>query len=129
MIQMQSVLDVADITLDLCEQIEQYGHLWGKNLDCPRFFTELTIPANATVLCGKAGNTFRFPPFIKFGCTEDEVATFGTNSPKHVQVICELSVNEYDGNRYPQAKIVDWEIEDIDEPTEPIFDWDAVFGN
>lgn len=122
-----AVLDVADITLDLCEQIEQYGHLWGKNLDCPRFFTELTIPPNATVLCGKAGNTFRFPPFIKFGCTEDEIATFGTNSPKHIQVICELSVNEYDGNRYPQAKIIDWEIEDMDDLAEPVFDWDAVF--
>ena len=41
-----AVLDIDDITLDLCEQIEQYGHLWGQNLDCPRFFTELTIPAN-----------------------------------------------------------------------------------
>ena len=124
-----AVLDIADITLDLCEQIEQYGHLWGKNLDCPRFFTELTIPANTTVLCGKAGNTFRFPPFIKFGCTEDEIAAFGTNKAKKLQLIYELSINEYDGNRYPQAKIIDWEIKDIDEPAEPVFDWDAVFGD
>ena len=124
-----AVLDIADITLDLCEQIEQHGHLWGKNLDCPRFFTEFTIPVNTTVLCGKAGNTFRFPPFIKFGCTENEVAIFGTSKAKKLQLIYELSINEYDGNRYPQAKIIDWEIEDIDEPTEPVFDWDSVFGD
>lgn len=128
-IDVAACLDVADITLELCEQIEQYGHLWGKNLDCPRFFTELTIPPNTTVICGKAGNTFRYPPFIKFGCTDEEIATFGTNTPKNVQVIYELSVNEYGGQRYPQAKIVDWEIEDIDEPAEPVFDWDAVFGD
>ena len=36
-------------------------------------------------------------------------------------------MNEYDGNRYPQAKIIDWEIEDMDDLAEPVFDWDAVF--
>ena len=127
-IEVAACLDVAGITLELCEQIEQYGHLWGKNLDCPRFFTELTIPANTTVLCGKAGNTFRFPPFIKFGCNDEEIAKFGTNTKKNVQVIYELSVNEYGGNRYPQAKVVDWEIEDMDEPVEPVFDWDSIFS-
>lgn len=128
-IEVAACLDIADITLELCEQIEQYGHLWGKNLDCPRFYSELTIPPNTTVLCGKAGNTFRYPPFIKFGCNDEEMAALVTNSPKNIQVIYELSVNEYDGNRYPQAKIVDWEIDDIDEPAEPVFDWDAVFGD
>lgn len=122
-------LDIADITLELCEQLEQYAHLWANDLPAPRFYSELAIPANTTVLCGKAGNTFRYPPFIKFGCNEEEVATFGTNTAKHVQVIYELSVNEYGGERYPQAKIVDWEIEDVDEPVEPVFDWSAIFGD
>ena len=124
-IEVAACLDVSDITLDLCEQIEQYGHLWGKNLDCPRFYTELTIPPNTTVLCGKAGNTFRYPPLIKFGCNEQEISQFVPNKAKKIQLIYELSVNEYDAQRYPQAKIVDWEIEDVDEPE---FDWDTVFG-
>lgn len=128
-IEVAACLDVADITLELCEQIEQYGHLWCNDLSCPLFFSELTIPPNTTVLCGKAGNTFRYPPFIKFGCNEQEVTIFGTNSPKHVQVIYELSVNEYGGERHPQARIVDWEIEDVDEPVEPEFDWSAIFGD
>ena len=79
------------------------------------------------MLCGKAGNTFRFPPFIKFGCTDDEVATFGTDKAKKLQLIYELSVNEYDGNRYPQAKIIDWEIKDIDEPADPAINWEEIF--
>lgn len=126
-IEVAACLDAADITLELCEQIEQYGHLWGKNLDCPRFFTKLTIPPNTTVLCGKAGNTFRYPPFIKFGCTDDEITIFGTNNPKKIQAIYELSVNEYGGQRYPQAKIVDWEIEDVGEPVEATINWDEIF--
>lgn len=126
-IEVVACLDMTDITLELCEQIDQYGHLWGKNLDCPRFYSELTIPPNTTVLCGKAGNTFRFPPFIKFGCTEEEMAALVANTPKKLQLIYELSVNEYGGQRYPQAKILDWEIDDIDEPAEPVFDWDSVF--
>ncbi len=126
-IEVAAVLDVADITLELCEQIEQYGHLWGKNLDCPRFYTELTIPPNTTVLCGKAGNTFRFPPLIKFGCDDEICSIFGTNTAKHIQVIYELSVNEYGGQCYPQAKIVDWEIDDIDEPDEDAINWDEIF--
>lgn len=124
-----AVLDVADITIGLCGQIEQYKHLWGKDTECPRFYSEITIPANTTVLCGKAGNTFRYPPFIKFGCSEEEMAVLVTNTSKKLQLIYELSVNEYDGNRYPQAKIVDWEIEDVDEQVEPAFDWGAVFGD
>ena len=87
----------------------------------------MTIPVNTTVLCGKAGNTFRFQPFIKFGCTEDEIATFGTNKAKKLQLIYELSINEYDGNRYPQAKIIDWEIKDIDEPADPAINWEEIF--
>mgnify|MGYP004523506155 CR=1 FL=1 len=121
-------LDIADITLELCEQLEQYGHLWGKDVPCPLMYSELTIPPNTTVLCGKAGNTFRYPPFIKFGCNEQEMAALVTNSSKKLQLIYELSVNEYGGERYPQAKIVDWEIEDMDEPDEAEFDWDSVFS-
>lgn len=127
-IEVAACLDIVDITLELCEQIEQYGHLWGKDVPCPLMYSELTIPPNTTVLCGKAGNTFRFPPFIKFGCTDDEIATFGTNTSKKLQLIYELSVNEYDGNRYPQAKIVDWEIEDMDESDKAEFDWNSVFA-
>lgn len=122
-------LDIADITLELCERIERYSHLWCNDLPIPLFFSEFTIPSNTTVLCGKAGNTFRYTPFIKFGCKEQEIDIFNTNTSKHIQVIYELSVNKYDGNRYPQARIVDWEIEDVDEPAEPEFDWSAIFGD
>lgn len=127
-IEVAACLDIADITLELCEQIEQYGHLWGKDLDCPRFYSELTIPPNTTVLCGKAGNTFRYPPFIKFDCNDEEISKFVPNKAKKIQLIYELSVNEYDGQRYPQAKIVDWEIEDADEPDKAEFDWVSIFG-
>ena len=122
-------LDIADITLELCEQVEQYAHLWATDLVCPRFYSELTIPPNTTVLCGKAGNTFRYPPFIKFGCSDEICSIFGTNTAKRVRLIYELSVNEYGGERYPQAKIVDWEIEDADEPVEPALDWSTIFGD
>ena len=79
------------------------------------------------VLCGKAGNCFRYTPFIKFGCTEREIERLNPNAKRTVEVIVELGVNEWAGVRYPQARIVDWEI-DVEQQQEEIFDFDSIFS-
>ena len=108
-IEVAACLDVADITLELCEQIEQCGHLWGKDLSHPLMFVEFDTSKYQSLFCGKNNNTFKFGCFIKFSCNENEVQII-TNNDCKVQAIVELGVNQYNGNKYPQAKIVEWEI-------------------
>lgn len=116
-----------DITLELCETIEQAAWLWANDLPVPTFHCNFEIPVGVNVLCGKAGNCFRYPPFIKFGCNEREIGQLNSNAKRTIEAIVELSVNEYAGVRYPQARIVDWEI-GIEQSREEIFDFDSIFS-
>ena len=116
-----------DITLELCETIEQAAWLWANDLPTPTFHCKFEIPVGVNVLCGKAGNCFRYTPFIKFGCTEREIEQLHPSAKRTVEAIVELSVNEWAGVRYPQARIVDWEI-DVEQPQEEIFDFDSIFS-
>lgn len=116
-----------DITLDLCGTIEQYAWLWANDLPSPTFHCKFEIPAGVNVLCGKSGNCFRYPPLIKFGCGEREIEQLNPNVNRTIEAIVELSVNEYVGVRYPQARILDWEIY-TEKPHEEIFDFDKIFS-
>lgn len=116
-----------DITLELCETIEQAAWLWANDLPTPTFHCKFEIPVGVNVLCGKAGNCFRYTPFIKFGCTEREIEQLHPSAKRTIEAIVELSVNEWVGVRYPQARIVDWEI-GVEQPQEEIFDFDSIFS-
>lgn len=118
-------IDKDNITIELCRQLDKYTYLWGQDLPTPQFYTEFVIGADEPCLCGKQHNTFKYGPFLKFRCQQSEIDMLDTNKPKKVKAIIELSVNEYNGNQYPQAMIVDWE---IDIASEPVFDWDSLFN-
>lgn len=118
-------IDYNNITIELCRQLDKYTYLWGQDLPTPQFYTEFVIGADEPCLCGKQHNTFKYGPFLKFRCQQSEIDVLDTNKPKTVKAIVELSVNEYNGNQYPQAMIVDWE---IDVASETVFDWDSLFN-
>lgn len=124
--QVAAELTTADITLDLCEQLEQCDYLWCNDLVKPQFLVKFDIQPGEQCLCGKAGNTFKYGPYLKFRCNEDEVGKLSANEPKFIEAIVELSVNEYNGARYPQARIVDWEI--TTKASNPILDFDSIFN-
>ena len=79
------------------------------------------------MLCGETGNCFRYTPFIKFGCNEREIEQLNPKTKRTIEAIVELGVNEWVGVRYPQARIVDWEI-DVEQQQEEIFDFDKIFS-
>ena len=116
-----------DITRELCETIEQAAWLWANDLPTPTFHCKFEIPVGVNVLCGKTGNCFRYTPFIKFGCNEREIERLNPNAKRIIEAVVELGVNEWAGVRYPQARIVDWEI-DVEQPQEEIFDFDSIFS-
>lgn len=119
-------LNVDDITLKLCETIEQSAWLWVNDLPAPTFYCKFYVPSNKVVMCGKAGNCFRYAPFIKFGCNEHEIEQLAADNIRTIEAIVELGVNEYMGQRYPQARIVQWEIH-ASQPQEENFDFDKIF--
>lgn len=126
-IEVAAVLDHDEITLELCREIQDHAYLFGNDLKMPLFYTEFQIPNTAVPLCGKNNDTFRFPPFIKFKCNDEELAQLHNGLTKTVQAVVELSVNSYGGNDYPQAMIKKWEI--INHEVEPeMIDFDAIFN-
>lgn len=124
--QVAAELTTDDITLDLCEQLDRYDYLWCNDLIKPQFYVKFDIQPGEQCLCGKAGNTFKYGTYLKFRCNEDEVGQLSANEQKTIEAIVELAVNEYNGVRYPQARIVDWEI--ATKASNPILDFDSIFN-
>lgn len=126
-IEVAAALDRDDITLELCQEIQNHAYLFGNDLPMPQFYTQFYLPADANCLCGKSNNTFRQPPFLKFRCSDDEIELLNNGKDKTIAAIIELSVNSYGGNDYPQAMIKKWEIIVNDDCNAEI-DWETIFS-
>lgn len=124
-------LDIFDITLDLAEDIVNHKILWGKNIGKPQFYIHLNNPS--VDIFKKSTTTIKLTQngisFIKFFCSEDMVKEFENLNGKSVNVIFEIDVNEYNGNKNPQCNIIEYEIEEnnILENEENEFDWESIF--
>ena len=126
-IEVAAALDHDEITLELCREIQDHSYLFGNDLKMPSFYTQFEIPDTVVPLCGKNNDTFRFPPFIKFKCNDEELGKLHNGLAKTVQAVVELSVNSYGGNDYPQVMIKKWEIINHEAEQEMI-DFDAIFN-
>lgn len=124
-------LDIFDITLDLAEDIVNHKILWGKNIGKPQFYIHLNNPS--VDIFKKSTTTIKLTQngisFIKFFCSEDMVKEFENLNGKSVNVIFEIDVNEYNGNKNPQCNIIEYEIEEnnILKNEENEFDWESIF--
>ena len=124
-------LDIFDITLDLAEDIVNHKILWGKNIGKPQFYIHLDNPS--VDIFKKSTTTIKLTQngisFIKFFCSEDMIKEFENLNGKSVNVIFEIDVNEYNGNKNPQCNIIEYEIEEnnILKNEENEFDWESIF--
>lgn len=124
-------LTIDEITLDLAEDIISNKILWGKNIEKPQFYIHLDNPT--VDIFRKSTTTIKLTQngigFIKFFCSEDMVKEFENLNGKSVNVIFEIDVNEYNGNKNPQCNIIEYEIEEnnILENEENEFDWESIF--
>lgn len=126
-IEVAAALDYDEITLELCQEIQNHAYLFGNDLPMPLFYTEFYVSKDANCLCGKSNNTFRQPPFLKFRCNDDEIELLNNGKDKTISAIVELSVNSYNGYDYPQAMIKKWEIRVNDDCNADI-DWETIFS-
>ena len=124
-------LTIDEITLDLAEDIVSHKILWGKNIEKPQFYIHLNNPT--VDIFKKSTTTIKVTQngisFIKFFCSEDMIKEFENLNGKSVNVIFEIDVNEYNGNKNPQCNIIEYEIEEnnILKNEENEFDWESIF--
>ena len=124
-------LFIDEITLDLAEDIVSNKILWGKNIEKPRFYIHLENPT--VDVFRKSSMTLKLTQdgisFLKFFCTNKTIDQFLNLNNKSVNIIFELEVNEYNGEKSPQGNIIEYEIEEnnILKNEENEFDWDSIF--
>jgi len=100
------------------EVAESY-RIWGKGVEEPVFvITDIEIPAKDIKVFGDNNGFMKFTynkvDFIKKYCPKGDFEsislrdrnTLGNNNKTlHITVIANFTINEYEGNRYPQVKI------------------------
>jgi len=109
------------------QQIIEIGELkdiWGNTLPKPKFaITKINLETKDIELIGERKNVLKFKKhdisFLKFYANDDILNqmkmknknSFG-KSPKTVEmdIICYASINEYEGKKYPQLEIIDFNV-------------------
>lgn len=91
--------------------------LWGKDVPEPLWYFKFNLRKEDIQILGKNLNTIKFVvdgvEFIKFKAN-DELITLATSVPSfQLEVICKLSVNEWQGVKTPQAIIEKYEFTNL----------------
>lgn len=101
------------VNLNLCAVCQDNKILWGKDVPEPLWYFKFNLRKEDIQILGKNLNTIKFiadgVEFIKFKAA-DELITSVTSVPSfQLEVICKLSVNEWQGVKTPQAIIEKYE--------------------
>lgn len=126
-IQVAAEIKPEQITLPLCAEIAKYEYLYANDLPAPQFYTKFTVPYGCNPFVGARGATFKYGAFLKFSCKQEDIELLKNGA--NVEAIVELGVNEYNGAKHPQAKIVQWEIKPLeDKQATHELNWDEIFN-
>lgn len=120
-----------DITMALCKACSDNVLLWsgsdGGKVPPPKFYMVMDVKPDEVAVFRKKTTTVKINKgvsILKFMAKQEDVDML-TSGPCRVKVIVALSVNEYNGEFNPQAKIEAWEIESTGRDIEA--DWENVF--
>ena len=103
-IDIQRVIDIAEL-----------NDFWGQDID--RAFIGFKFKITNENFHIMKSNTLKFSlsqglSVIKFGGTEEDINNFTTNGYKEIEAYCECSINEWNGQKYPQLILKDYHIVD-----------------
>lgn len=113
---------------------DDWNFLWNNDLLKPLFNLKFKIKVSDVEVIGKNKNTLRLSrdgiTLIKFREDEDWISDM-TERELLVSAICNLSVNVWQGKKYYQAIIEDWDFEEIPVDVKPFptkeLSWDNVW--
>lgn len=122
--------DFNNIGGDIIEDIISLNDYFGRNFESPYvLITNICVDVKNVELLGTKKNTIKISSdevsFIKFKSDEEEYSNLvDWKDTINLNVLGRCSINEYDGGRYPQIIVEDWEVLDSqDENNEEELEW------
>lgn len=117
-IEVTAKINLEDITLDICQAIQQWNELWGHGIESPTFYLKTILTQDQILVFTKNTTTlklhFKNCDCIKFFATQDDIINFKKHFKFEVELVLKnLTINEYEGTKTPQAIIDKYEIHPI----------------
>lgn len=108
-------------------EFEANNDLYGKGLEKPKFHIhDIRVAPTNIEWIGRYGTTFKATvngiSYIRFTLPKDEIARIKEMGDFNLEVIGDLSYNEYNGERYKQVMIDEYEISEAKPMSEITFD-------
>lgn len=123
------IINVDDITTELCEICDDWKILWGHGVESPVFYCKFTVTQPEISIYRKSTNTIKVThngvSFIKFFCNDTMCSEFENVDKAEIEMVVKLSVNEFNGCRNPQGEILQYEIHKVEE--KEIKSWEDFF--
>lgn len=126
-INVTAILESKDITVELCKAIGENKILFGHGLDSPVFYCKQSFTKSQVQTFAKKTNTVKLTTngvdFLKFQANDKDIANF-SKPDFTIEMIVELSTNEWNGVVSPQAIIKDYEISENEDKD---LTWESLF--
>lgn len=100
---------------DIVCQIANLNDLWGQDIERAKVAINFKVTENNFTVMKANTLKINLPnqvSLIKFGGTEEDIASFTTKGWKEFQAICKCNINEWNGEIYPQLMIEEYEMTD-----------------
>lgn len=129
------IIDPNNVTNKLCGVCQDNMLMWGGSegakLVQPKFYVNFETVPNEVIVFAKKTKTVKFNfkngmSILKFVAKQDDVEML-TTQKCCVEAIVTLENNEWNGRKYPQGKVTEWEITPIDSKVETEDNWEDWF--
>lgn len=122
-----AIVDLKDININLCELVTKWMVLFGQGVEEPTFYIHIKTTPNDVSIFRKASTTIKIRQcgvdLMKFGANVEEASLLEC-CECDVEAIVTLKVNEWNGEKTPQAMVSKWEINKVEKKVE---NWEDLF--
>lgn len=120
------------ITKKLCNIVLSNDLMWGKGLPKPLFYINAKVNANNIQIFKKKTTTVKITidgiDFMLFFAKDENVDKLTANSIYNIEMLVEISTNEWNGIITPQATIQRFEVEEVNQiNTNSDENWEDLF--
>lgn len=130
-IDVAACIEPEDVTVALCEVCEGHNELWGQGLREPSFYISAVISPDDVQVFKKRNTTIKITvknaEFLLFMATPEQVDALTSNCKNRVEMVINLSTNEWNGVVKPQGKIKQIEVTPVEDKDDEL-DWESIFN-
>ena len=107
------------ITKKLCKIIESNDLMWGQGLPKPQFYVRAKVNTNDIQIFNKKSTTIKIVidgiSFLLFFAKDEDIEKLTSHSNYYIEMLVEISTNEWNGIITPQATIQQFEVEEANQ--------------